>query len=139
MKKVKEIFKEFYTVDDAIEMDFETVRELQETYSNKLKVRLSGAKYFTRAENANFIDHDGKKHVDMMGAVGVMTVGNNNPFVWEQIEKVFKAKSYAMGAISYHNIAAAFYRHLSGQRVRLCGGHRGYSVYARERSVFHGA
>jgi len=84
-------------------------------------VLLSGAKYFTRAENDTFIDHEGKKHIDMMGAVGVMTVGNNNPFVWEQIEKVFKAKSYAMGAISYHNIAAAFYRNLAlttpGQRL----------------------
>jgi putrescine aminotransferase len=121
MKKVKEIFRDFYTVDDAIEMDFQTVKELQETYSNKLKVQLSGAKYFTRAENASFIDHAGQKHVDMMGAVGVMTVGNNNAFVWEQIEKVFKAKSYAMGAISYHNIAAAFYRNLAlttpGQRL----------------------
>jgi len=28
MKKVKEIFKDFCTVDDAIEMDNETVREL---------------------------------------------------------------------------------------------------------------
>ena len=42
-----------------------------------------------------------------------MTVGNNNEFVWQNIEKVFKAKSSAMGAVSYHNIAAAFYRNLA--------------------------
>jgi putrescine aminotransferase len=113
MKNVKEILKDFYTVDDAIKMDLQTVKNLQETYSNKLKVQLSGGKYFTRAENATFYDSEGVKHIDMMGAVGVMTVGNNNPFVWEQIEKVFKAKSYAMGAVSYHNIAAAFYRNLA--------------------------
>jgi putrescine aminotransferase len=113
MKDVKELCKEFYTVDDAINFDFETVKDLQETYSNKLKVVLSGAKYFKKADNASFIDHAGKRHIDMMGAVGVMTVGNNNEFIWEQIKKVFDAKCYMMGAVSYHNIAAAFYRDLA--------------------------
>jgi putrescine aminotransferase len=129
MKKVKDVYREFYTVDDAINMDVDTVKNLQETYSNKLKVVLSGGKYFKKAENAGFIDHEGKRHVDMMGAVGVMTVGNNNPFIWEQIEKVFKAKSYIMGAVSYHNIAAAFYRNLAlttpGQKLtkaQISGG-----------------
>jgi putrescine aminotransferase len=121
MKSVKDVYSDFYTVDDAVNMDFETVKRLQGTYSNKLKVELSGAKYFKKAENATLIDHEGKKHIDMMGAVGVMTVGNNNPFIWEQMEKIFKAKSYAMGAISYHNIAAAFYRNIAlttpGQRL----------------------
>jgi len=129
MKNIKEVYKDFYTVDDAINMDLETVKNLQETYSNKLKVVLSGGKYFTKAENANFIDHAGNKWIDMMGAVGVMIVGNNNPFIWENIEKIFKAKSYAMGAVSYHNIAAAFYRNLAlttpGQaltKVQIGGG-----------------
>ena len=36
---------------------------LQETYSNKLKVVLSGGKYFKKAENAAFIDHAGNKHI----------------------------------------------------------------------------
>jgi putrescine aminotransferase len=129
MKNVKEVYREFCTVDDAINFDFDTVKNLQETYSNKLKVVLSGGKYFKKAENATFIDHAGNKHVDMMGAVGVMTVGNNNPFIWEQIEKVFKAKNYMMGAISYHNVAAAFYRNLAlttpGQKLtkaQIAGG-----------------
>jgi putrescine aminotransferase len=129
MKNVKELYKEFYTVDDAVNMDYDTVVKLQGTYSNKLKVELSGAKYFKKAENAHFIDHEGKRHIDMMGAVGVMTVGNNNPFIWEQMEKVFRARSYAMGAISYHNIAAAFYRNLAlttpGQKLtkaQIAGG-----------------
>jgi putrescine aminotransferase len=121
MGKIKDLYSAFYTVDDAIAMDLETVKMIHGTYSNKLKVELSGAKYFTKAENATLIDHEGKKYVDMMGAVGVMTVGNNNPFIWEQLEKIFKAKSYAMGAISYHNIASAFYRDLAlttpGQRL----------------------
>jgi len=110
---VKDVYKEFLTVDDAVSLDFESVKNLQETYSNKLKVVLSGGKYFTKAENAHFIDHEGNKWYDMMGAVGVMTVGNNNEFIWQNIEKIFKAKSYAMGAVSYHNIAAAFYRNLA--------------------------
>ena len=113
MTKVKDIYKDFYTVDDAIKMDFPTVKKLQTTYSNKLKVELSGAKYFVRAENTSLTDADGNRHVDMMGAVGVMTVGNNNPFIWEQIQKVFDAKCYAMGAVSYHNIASAFYRNIA--------------------------
>jgi len=100
MGNVKDPYKDFYTVDDAISMDFDTVKNLQGTYSNKLKVELSGAKYFKKAENATLIDHEGKKHIDMMGAVDVMTVGNNNHFVFEQLEKVFKAKSCVMGAVS---------------------------------------
>ena len=46
---VKNVYKEFLTVDEAINLDFETVKNLQETYSNKLKVVLSGGKYFTKA------------------------------------------------------------------------------------------
>ena len=49
----------------------------------------------------------------MIGAVGVVTVGNNNEFVWNEIEKVIPDKQYMMGTIAYHNIAAAFAHDLS--------------------------
>ena len=44
----------------------------------------------------------------MIGAVGVVTVGNNNEYIWSEISKVFESKQYMMGAIAYHNVAAAF-------------------------------
>ena len=129
MKNVRDVYKNFVTIDDAITMDFETVKRLQTTYSNSLKVELSGSPYFVKAENAHLTDYEGNQHYDMVGAVGVMTVGNNNAFVWEQLEKIFKAKCYTMNATAWHNIASAFYNNLAmttpGQKltkVQTAGG-----------------
>ncbi|MDR1611355.1 MAG: aminotransferase class III-fold pyridoxal phosphate-dependent enzyme [Planctomycetota bacterium] len=113
MANVKDKYPEFYTVDDAINFDEATCKMIQEKYSNTLKVQLSGAHYFVKAENAHLTEANGKQWIDMLGAVGVMSVGNNNEFVWKQIEKVFNARCYNMGAVSYHNIAAAFYSNIA--------------------------
>lgn len=129
MRNVRDVYKNFVTIDDAITMDFETVKRLQTTYSNALKVELSNSPYFVKAENAHLTDYQGNMHTDMVGAVGVMTVGNNNAFVWEQLTKVFNAKCYTMNATAWHNIASAFYANLAmttpGQqltKVQTAGG-----------------
>lgn len=100
--------KDFYTVEDAIELDYETTKNLQLKHLNRVRTLAGGSKYFTKAEGCWFTDHEGNRHLDMIGAVGVVTVGNNNEFVWDKIKKVFDSKQYMMGAIAYHNIAAAF-------------------------------
>ncbi len=111
--KAKELLNGFYSIDDAIAMDFETTKELQLTHLNRERTLNGGSKFFTRAEDCYFTDHEGNRHLDMIGAVGVVTVGNNNEFVWNEIEKVFRTKQYMMGTIAYHNIAAAFAHDLS--------------------------
>lgn len=103
----------FYTIDEAINFDFETVKALQLKHLNAVRTLNGGAEYFKRAEGCTFIDHEGKKHLDMIGAVGVVSVGNNNETVWAGIKKCFDTKQFMMGAISYHNIAAAFAHNLS--------------------------
>lgn len=111
--KAKELLNGFYSIDGAIAMDFETTKELQLTHLNRERTLNGGSKFFTRAEDCYFTDHEGNRHLDMIGAVGVVTVGNNNEFVWNEIEKVFRTKQYMMGTIAYHNIAAAFAHDLS--------------------------
>ena len=76
--KAKELLNGFYSIDDAIAMDFETTKELQLTHLNRERTLNGGSKFFTRAEDCYFTDHEGNRHLDMIGAVGVVTVGNNN-------------------------------------------------------------
>ncbi|MDR1156923.1 MAG: aminotransferase class III-fold pyridoxal phosphate-dependent enzyme [Oscillospiraceae bacterium] len=108
MASVKEKVKGFYTVDDAITMDYETTRDLQLTHLNRERTLSGGCKYFVKADGTKFTDHEGREHLDMIGAVGVASVGNNNDFIWSELEKAFQSKQYLMGAIAYHSIAAAF-------------------------------
>lgn len=107
MAQAKDIVPGFYTIDDAIALDGETTRALQLTHLNRVRSLDGHAKYFVRAEGSTFIDDKGEKHLDMIGAVGVVTVGNNNEFVWSCLQKCFDNRLFMMGAISYHNVAAA--------------------------------
>jgi len=98
----------FYTIDDAIKFDYEKCKELQLKHLNKTRTLCGNAKYFVKAEGCKFIDYEGKEHLDMIGAVGVCSVGNNNEFVWNEIKKVFDSKQYMMGTVAFHNVASAF-------------------------------
>ena len=108
MANVKDIIKDFITVDDAITLDYETTKELQLKHLNRERTLCGNSKYFVKAKGSKFIDHNGDEHLDMIGAVGVVTVGNNNPYIWNELEKVYKADYYMMGTVAYHSIAAAF-------------------------------
>ena len=108
MGNVKEIIDGFITVEDALALDYEKTKELQLKHLNRERTLCGNSKYFVKAEDCKFIDHNGDEHIDMIGAVGVVTVGNNNPYIWKELERVFDAKYYMMGAIAYHSIAAAF-------------------------------
>lgn len=113
MTNVKALMSSFLTIDDALSLDGETTKALQLTHLNRLRTLDGHAKYFTRAEGCTFIDENGDKHLDMIGAVGVVTVGNNNEFVWSCLQKCFDSRQFMMGAISYHNVAAALAHNLS--------------------------
>jgi len=108
MANVKDIVKDFYTVEDAMAFDEKTVKELQHKHLNKVRNQLSDSFFFTKAEGSKFWDEAGNVHLDFNTGVGVTTVGSNNPFVWEKIKKVVESKQHIIGAIMYHNVAAAF-------------------------------
>ena len=108
MANVKDVIKDFITIDDAISMDYETTKELQLKHLNRERTLCGNSKYFVKAKGSKFIDHNGDEHLDMIGGVGVCTIGNNNEYVWGELEKVFKADYYMMGTVAYHSIAAAF-------------------------------
>ncbi len=107
-KDIKSIMPEFITVDEALKFDEETTRNLQYTHLNKTRTILCNCKYFVKADDFTFYDEKGDKHLDFIGAVGVCTVGNNNPFVWNEIKKVVESGQFTMGVISLHNVPAAF-------------------------------
>ena len=52
--KAKELLNGFYSIDDAIAMDFETTKELQLTHLNRERTLNGGSKFFTRAEDCYF-------------------------------------------------------------------------------------
>lgn len=108
MSDVKQSVPQFITVEDAIKMDGEQTIALQFEHLNAMRNKLSNAKHFVKAEGCTFIDSDGNKHLDMIGAVGVCTVGNNNPFVWEKLKLCFDTRQHMMGVIGYHSVTAAF-------------------------------
>ncbi|CAA93294.1 aspartate aminotransferase family protein [Schizosaccharomyces pombe] len=99
--------------DEAMKMDPETTVKLQLDHLNKLRTVHGHARNFVKADNSRFVDEKGTEHLDLIGGVGVVTVGNNNQYVWDCLQKCFDAKLYMMGAISYRNLAAAFGRNMA--------------------------
>lgn len=108
MNSVKDVCKDFYTVDDAYEMNPEVIRELQLNHLNRERTLASNAKYFVRAEGSTFIDPNGLRHIDMAGGIGACSVGNNNEFVWNNLEKVYDHRNVMLGCVSINNLAAIF-------------------------------
>lgn len=107
-ERIKDRCKDFWTVDDAINMDYETVVRLQGEHLNKLRVELGNGQYFVKSEGYKCIDQNGDECIDMVGGVAVNAVGANNPFIWQEISKAFETKQYNFGAVAYHNLASAF-------------------------------
>lgn len=108
MAKIKDLIPEYITIDDAIAMDNEQAHELQLKYLNRVRTQLGAPFYFPKVEGSWFTDYEGNQHLDLVGGVGVTAVGNNNEYVWSELDKVFKSKPYAMGAIAWHPLASSF-------------------------------
>lgn len=107
-ERIKDRCPDFWTVDDAINMDYDTVVQMQGKHLNKLRVEMGNGQYFVKSEGYKCVDHNGNECIDMVGGVAVNAVGANNPFIWEELTKVFETKQYNFGAVAYHNIASAF-------------------------------
>ena len=55
--------KNFYTIDDAISMDYETTKELQLKHLNRERTLAGNSKYFVKAEDCWFTDYEGNRHL----------------------------------------------------------------------------
>jgi len=77
MTNVKSLMSGFLTIDDALSLNGETTKALQLTHLNRLRTLDGHAKYFTRAEGCTFIDENGDRHLDMIGAGGVGNRADN--------------------------------------------------------------
>ena len=122
MANIKDVVKGFITVDDVGKLGRAEVIKLQSEYQNQIRLQmalgLGAAQQFVGAsENGvELIDSDGNNHLDMIGGVGVMTVGSANQYVWKAIEK-FKDIP-AINAIAVRAVSAA----LSSNIAALSGG-----------------
>jgi len=110
------------TIDQVKKMGRDEVIKLQLEYQNSLRLQMAmsngSAQYIMSAtgNGCELIDSDGNNHLDMIGAVGVMTVGNANPYIWNAIEQ-FKDVP-AINAVAIRAISAAFSHNLA----KLTGG-----------------
>ncbi|MEL7654778.1 MAG: aminotransferase class III-fold pyridoxal phosphate-dependent enzyme, partial [Bacillota bacterium] len=122
MANVKDVVKGFITVDEVSKLKRDDVIKLQSEYQNQVRLQmalgLGAAQQFVGAnENGiELIDSDGNNHLDMIGGVGVMTVGTANQYIWKAIEK-FKDIP-AINAIAVRAVSAA----LSSNIAALSGG-----------------
>jgi len=122
MAKATDVVKGFITVDQASKFGRQEVIDLQTEYQNHLRLAMAmsngSAQQFVgvTGNGVELIDSDGNNHLDMIGAVGVMTVGSCNPYVWKAIEK-FKDMP-ALNAVAIRGISAA----LSNNIAKLSGG-----------------
>jgi putrescine aminotransferase len=107
-KDIKSVLPDFYTVDEALGFNEAKTKDLQHRHMNKTRAELCSSKYFLVADDFKFFDENGVEHIDMIGAVGVCSAGNNNRFIWDEVCKIVDAKQFNMGVVSLHNITSAF-------------------------------
>jgi putrescine aminotransferase len=131
VKKVKELYPSFLTLDDALALDRETATALQLKHNNKnrteLALQLSASGVIAKAEGCYLWDTDGNKHLDFVGSVGVYTLGINNPFLNDSIRKYLDTKPLTMDPLMIHQTTAAFSHNMAlitpgMTRTVVCGG-----------------
>ncbi len=105
----------FLTVDQALQLTKEQIRELQMKHQNGTKLELAemigAAQMFVRGDNDRLWDNEGNLHYDMIAGVGAIGMGNCNPFIWEQIEKLKDVPVFY--ALGYHSMASALAHNLA--------------------------
>lgn len=119
----------FWTVEEAVKMDLDTVKECTK-HLNNLRIEMGDGQYFTESEGFMVKDSQGRECIDMIGGVAVNAVGANNPEIFKALQTVFDNKVYNFGTIAYHNVAAAFATVMAdlspgGQLTKMgtaCGG-----------------
>ncbi|EYE88902.1 plastocyanin [Fervidicella metallireducens AeB] len=113
--KVKEKYEKFLTVEDALNLKRNDVRENYGEYINSSIVQLMGIldfdKHFVRAEGTKVYDEDGREYIDFLGGYGALNTGHNNKEIWEEIQKVIGLPNILQASI--YNMAGVLARDLA--------------------------
>ncbi|MEE1296870.1 MAG: aminotransferase class III-fold pyridoxal phosphate-dependent enzyme [Bifidobacterium sp.] len=112
MTKASELYPGFISLDEALTLPEEKVKELQLEHMNEYRTRmgLEGGLTFdiAKAEGCYLWDTEGNKHLDFIGCVGVYLLGHNNPFVVENVRKYLDTKPLTMDPLALKPVTAAF-------------------------------
>jgi len=112
---VKEIYKDFLTIDDALSLKREDVRQNYKEYINSSAVQLLSLldfdKHFVKAEGTKVYDEAGNEYIDFLGGYGALNVGHNNPDIINEIKKVIGLPNILQASI--YNMAGVLARNLS--------------------------
>lgn len=112
---VKEMYQGFITVDDALALKRDEVRENYKDYINSSIVQLMGLldfdKHFVRAEGTKIYDEDGNEYIDFLGGYGALNVGHNNREIIGEIQKAIGLPNILQASI--YNFAGALGKNLA--------------------------
>lgn len=113
--KAKDVYRDFISVDDALEFTRDKVRENYREYVNAAAVQLLGLldfdKHFVKAKGTKVYDEDGREYIDFLGGYGALNLGHNNEYVLEGIKKVIGLPNILQASI--YNFAGALAKNLS--------------------------
>ncbi|MCL4516610.1 MAG: aspartate aminotransferase family protein [Firmicutes bacterium] len=107
--------KGYISVDEALELDRNTVRENYKQYINPGMASLLGLldfdKRFVRASGVSVWDNEGNEYLDFLGGYGALNTGHNHPRILAALEKVkgmpniLQASLSGMASALAHNLA----------------------------------
>lgn len=113
--EIKEKYKEFLTIDDALALKRSDVRENYREYINSSAVQLLSLldfdKHFVKAEGTKVYDEDGNEYIDFLGGYGALNVGHNNSEILKEIQKVIGLPNILQASI--YNLAGVLARNLA--------------------------
>lgn len=103
------------TVDDALQMGRDQIRELHKDYLNAGLVSmlslLNFDRRFTRAQGIYVWDAEGRRYLDFLGGYGALNTGHNHPHILEAVARVQQAPNLLQAALNplagvlAHNLA----------------------------------
>lgn len=112
MTNVKDVYPNFITLDEALDLPEAKVRELQLAHMNTVRTQMGLASGLTfdikKAEGCHIWDADGNKRLDFIGDVGVYLLGHNNPFIVEGVKKFLATHPLSMDPMALKPVTAAF-------------------------------
>ncbi|MCJ7753648.1 MAG: aspartate aminotransferase family protein [Thermoanaerobaculales bacterium] len=87
-----------YTVEEAQQLDLETILELNREFVNEALVDLIAAyklpRRFVRAEGIRLWDDQGNEYLDFLCSYGALALGHNHPEVISAVERVRPAPNF---------------------------------------------
>ena len=103
-KKNKKLNKKLYTLEDALDMSRQEIRNVYHRCINPSLVDVLGLldfdKLFIKAAGVYVWDKDGQKYLDFLGGYGALNLGHNPPEILSAIEKACKRPNLLQASIN---------------------------------------